>query len=490
MKTMKEEVQGVLTWGHSDMHFASYIVVNIPKTAKPVAFLAEVMDEVIYTHQRPDNNALNIAMTHSGLSKFGLPESTLDNFSREFKEGMNTPHRSFLLGDVDDNRPEEWFWGAPEQESADLLLMVFGETKELVENTRQKYLQRLSDHGLVELMSIPSEDLPDAKEHFGFRDGIGQPKIEGISKLYPKPTPADRQYDPSKKTAPFITTGEAVLGYKNQYAQYGRNALVTDQKGDLEVLPIDNAGSKERSFGQNGSYMIFRQLFQDVYKFWDFLREEASSKGDFETDVMIKYGAKMVGRWPNGAPLTLAPDSEPVGFPLEKMDKFLYAPTDIDGYKCPRGSHLRRSNPRDALDPSPEGSLKITDKHRMLRRGRPYGPPLAPSMDPSEMLKKGADNGERGLVFVAFVGDISRQYEFTQHDWNNAPKFDNLYSENDPVIGNHFKKDNCPLETTNFTMQGCPVRHRMNDLPNFVKTRGGAYFFLPSMSALKYLTTL
>ncbi len=487
---MTEEVQGVLTWGHSDMHFASYILVNIPDGGKPVAFLTDLMDEIIHSKQRPDDKAVNIAMTHTGLHKFGLPEATLANFNREFKEGMNTPHRSFLLGDFGVNDPKTWLWGAPHQNPADILLMVFGKTQEILDAAHKDCLKQLEAHGLIELISIASQDLYGAKEHFGFRDGIGQPKIEGISKQYPNPTPPDRQYDPSKPSPPFLTTGEAVLGYKNQYCQYARNAIVEDKKGDTSLLPIDNAGSGKPSFGQNGSYLIFRHLLQDVYKFWDFLREEASRKGDFENDTMIKYGAKMVGRWPNGAPLTLAPDKEPEDMPVKKMDQFLYAPTDEHGYKCPRGSHLRRSNPRDALDPNPQGSLKITDKHRILRRGRPYGPPLVPDLDPVKMLEKGDDGVERGLVFIAFCGDISRQYEFTQHDWNNAPKFDNLYDEADPVVGNHYKMDDCPLETDNFTIQACPVRHRMNDLPNFIKTQGGAYFFLPSMSALKYLTTL
>jgi len=497
-RKMKEQVQGVLTWGHGYLNLASYILIHIPEGSNPKGFLNDIKSEITPSSERPKDAAVNVAMTHTGLRKFGLPDSTLGDFNREFKEGMNTPHRSFLLGDFGVNDPKDWQWGALHQQTPDILFMVFDNDQKKLDDRCKAYMDKATAHGLTELFSLPSETLPDDKEHFGFKDGIGQPKVEGISKEFPDITPADKIYDPSKPAPQSLNTGEALLGYINQYSQFARNALVTENKGKPEVLPQDNAGSGNPSFGQNGSYLVFRHLKQDVYKFWDFLREEASKKGDFETNTMVKYGAKMVGRWPNGVPLTIAPDSEPTDFgkgmtkreAVKKMDHFLYAPTDKDGYKCPRGSHLRRSNPRDALSPNPQGSLKITDKHRILRRGRPYGPPLVPDMDPSEMLKKGDDGVDRGLVFIAFVGDISRQYEFTQHDWNNAPKFDDLYSENDPVVGNHYKQKDCPLETDNFTIQACPVRHRMNDLPNFIKTEGGGYFFLPSISAIEYLTTL
>ena len=470
------DLQGVLPWGHSYMPWAKYVLLNIPEGATPVKFLKELMPEITGANERPGKLAMNIAFTHSGLARFGLPESTLDNFSREFKEGMNIPYRTFLLGDFGNNAPENWQWGAPQQDEVHISLMIFSIDKNERDKAYDDCSQTITNHGLKTLIALDSETLSDNKEHFGFRDGIGQPTYDGIPKKNPSPS--------------VIATGEVLLGYKNQYDQYGRNAIVTEAKGDPSVLPTDQSGSGSPSFGQNGSYLVFRQLSQDVNLFWEFLKKEATTDGNFDKGDMIRYGSKMVGRWPNGAPMALFPDHEPNNADPNKFDLFYYNPEDQYGYNCPRGSHLRRSNPRDAIAPNPEGSLRITDKHRLLRRGRPYGPPVVSSMNPEEILEKGPDNIERGLVFIAFCSDISRQYEFTQRAWTNSPKFDDLYDEADPVAGNHYKSDECPLETDNFTIQGCPVRHRMNDLPNFIKTEGGAYFFLPGMSALEYLTTL
>lgn len=471
-----EDLQGVLPWGHSDLQHAKFVLLHLTKDSDATAFLRTVLEDITHAGMRPKVEATNLAFTHSGLSQCGLPAETLNGFSREFKEGMNLEYRRFLLGDYGANDEQNWKWGSSTQTEVHLVLMLYAKDADHLEALYSKHKQRIAAAKLEEVISpLDSVNLPDNKEHFGFRDGIAQPYVTGLgSKKTPPPDP--------------IATGEFLLGYKDEYDQFPRNPVIESELGDKSLLPDDLGGSGKKSFGQNGSYLVFRQLEQNVSSFWKFLDQEASNTKHSEGNNMVKLAAKMVGRWPSGVPLVKETEQDTKDPKLVKDDDFLYHATDEHGYKCPMGSHIRRSNPRDALDPDPKSSLEISRKHRILRRGRIYGPPLAPSMKPEDMLAAKDDGQERGLLFLAFSGDINRQFEFSQRSWINSPKFDNLYNDSDPVIGNHYSKGQ---EITNsFSVQACPVRHRVTNIPQFVTTRGGAYFFLPSMRALKYLGSL
>jgi deferrochelatase/peroxidase EfeB len=140
------------------------------------------------------------------------------------------------------------------------------------------------------------------------------------------------------------------------------------------------------------------------------------------------------------------------------------------------GSHIRRANPRDALGPDSATALNSANRHRILRRGRSYGHRLD-----NPMVN---DGGERGLHFICLNSDIERQFEFVQQTWINNPVFGGLDGEVDPLVGN-LPKGDCI-----FTVQGQPLRTRVHGLSRFVTVKGGAYFFLPSMRALKYLASL
>jgi deferrochelatase/peroxidase EfeB len=147
---------------------------------------------------------------------------------------------------------------------------------------------------------------------------------------------------------------------------------------------------------------------------------------------------------------------------------FGYHSADPRGIACPIGSHVRRTNPRDSLDPQPGtgASLAINRRHRLLRRGRAYG-------DPS------ASGTECGVHFIALSANLARQFEFVQHTWVNNPAFNGLNEETDPVIGVRRAKNSF------FTTPDRPTRRRYADLPQFVHVRGGAYFFLPGLTTLR-----
>jgi deferrochelatase/peroxidase EfeB len=170
-------------------------------------------------------------------------------------------------------------------------------------------------------------------------------------------------------------------------------------------------------------------------------------------------------------------------------DNFLYHASDQDGLKCPLGAHIRRTHPRDSLEPEPgsEKSIEFSNRHRILRRGRAYGKPFDPTMNPEKFLEtidKEAAPVARGLHFICLNANIGRQFEFVQHTWANNPNFNGLYQDPDPIIGSRTMNG---VNADQFTIQKFPSRCQLDNLPSFVQTRGGAYFFLPSRRALAYL---
>jgi Dyp-type peroxidase family len=220
---------------------------------------------------------------------------------------------------------------------------------------------------------------------------------------------------------------------------------------------------------------VFRQLAQDVAKFWNFLDHETLDRhGRSDPWARDRLGAKFVGRWRSGAPLVLSPKCDDRD--LGSENNFTYFEKDVQGTRCPIGSHIRRSNPRDSLGPETTTALTSANRHRILRRGRSYGPHIEnPLVD---------DGVKRGLHFICLNSDIERQFEFVQQTWINSRVFGGLEGEVDPLIGN-LPKGDCI-----FTVQGEPLRTRVHGLSRFVTVKGGAYFFLPSIKALRYLASL
>jgi deferrochelatase/peroxidase EfeB len=244
------------------------------------------------------------------------------------------------------------------------------------------------------------------------------------------------------------------------------------------ILPTDPV-SGDADLGRNGSYLVLRSLTQDVGAFWGAVDQAASdADGHDDPDARTRLAAQIVGRWPDGEPLVLAPDG-PSGAP-EPTNDFRYHDIDPDGLRCPLGAHIRRAHPRDTLDPQPgsERSIGIDKLHRLLRRGRGYGPPITPD---AALNGAGAEKVDRGLHFICLCANIARQFEFVQHTWLNNPKFNGLYDDTDPLVG--------PAGRT-LTVQSQPVSRRVTDLPSFVGVRGGGYFFLPGVRAVRYLASL
>jgi deferrochelatase/peroxidase EfeB len=216
-----------------------------------------------------------------------------------------------------------------------------------------------------------------------------------------------------------------------------------------------------------------RKLAQDVAGFREFAENHSrDSSGRADPYGRELLAAKMMGRWPSGAPLALAPERDvpALGKSSVLNNSFLYRSGDSSGTACPVGSHIRRANPRDALDARPERSFELSKRHRIIRRGR--------KLDGGAPADTGAEKREQGIVFIALNADIRRQFEFLQQAWINDPAFMGLHREKDAIAGDNDG-------TGVFTIQGGAFDRHLRGLPRFVTVRGGAYFFVPSIAALK-----
>jgi Dyp-type peroxidase family len=452
-----EDVQGLLRHGYGTLPHAAFLLFSVKDAEGTRALLNQWAAEVTTSAAEAGETALHVAISAPGLRAIGLPSEVVEGFSPQFVEGMGTEHRSRLLGDVGEVDPRSWVWGGTSTSEVHLLLLVYALTAESVDQ-KVAELNRAAEGALTLLANLDTDEL-SGHEPFGFRDGISQPRLAGI----PGSDDVDRALPP----------GEFLLGYPNIYNQLTERPLLDPSVDRGNVLPRDTGGSGAADLGRNGSYLVFRQLRQDVDAFWSYVRDHARRRnGAPDQEAQRRFAAKLVGRWPSGAPLVLAPDIDDPDMAGQDFD---YHNSDPHGLACPIGAHIRRANPRDSLEPQPgsAASLAVNDRHRLLRRGRSY---TAEGQHGTR-----GQRTERGLHFLCLNANLARQYEFVQHSWINDPTFNGLHDDADPIVA--------PWEErgTTFIEQDQTVRRRHRGVPAFVQVRGGGYFFMPGVSALRYL---
>jgi Dyp-type peroxidase family len=380
--------------------------------------------------------SLTVAFTYAGLMALGVPKASLDSFPEEFRQGMAA--RAVELGDVGESSPENWeppLGTGAVHVAVSVLAPDEQRLREVAEHARQRY----ADLSSVEVVwRQDCYQLPSGRTSFGFKDGIGNPDVEGSG------------LPVRNKAEPPIKAGEFILGYP-------------DETGSLPRMPVPDV------LGRNGTYLVFRKLRTDVAAYRRYLRERARDREDERL-----LAAKMVGRWPSGAPLALAPDNDDpqLGADPARNNSFGYR-DDLRGFKCPAGAHARRANPRDALEDEQSVDVRF---HRMIRRGTSYGPML-----PEGVLED--DGVDRGIVFVFAGTHLNRQFEFVKTQWINDGIFIGSPDESDPLVAN-------AQAPTDFTIPNQPIRRRLHELPSFVVTRGGEYCFAPGLRALQWLGDL
>lgn len=474
------DVQGNVLRGYGrSFAFARMITYSVAEPAAGRAFLAELLPLVTtaspWTPTSKPAATTNVAITHHGLRALGLGEATLRSFPIEFATGMRS--RASLLGDVGPSAPGRWdpVWSGAH--AVDLLVWIMAQdrsalgerdallTEVLAQATdgRPGSITRLGGHRAATGLEahqdgemIGSADGGHVIEHFGFRDGISDPvvaargpgtRVIGAGKPR-RGAPADdeRAWEP-------LATGELLLGHEDEARQ-------------TEAGPIPS------SLARNGTFMVVRKLHQNVATFRRYVADVGARYGDADL-----FAAKLVGRWPDGAPLATfgssADASRRAGDSGVSLNGFDYR-DDLDGAGCPVGSHVRRTNPRGALEfggTSFETPGALVDRRRLFRRGIPYG----------AVADRDRDDGEHGLLFVCLGASIGRQFEFVQRAWINDGNGFRRGSDRDPIAGTQ------PPGGGRMTIEASDGRPPFfcDDLPTFVETRGGDYFFMPGIDALR-----
>ncbi|MEW2284008.1 peroxidase [Streptomyces sp. NPDC047841] len=462
-----DDIQGLVTRGYRTLASACFLVLA---TAGPApgarAALGRLAPRVPNSRSDPADTAVHVALTSDGLRRLGLDTPERDGFPYEFVAGMTEPDRSRFLGDVGESAPRHWRWGGPAGPPVHVLVMLYARDGQRLRRLEAEIRREVLVPGaFTETVRLGTAELTD-QEPFGFRDGISQPLVEGLPKA--AAAAGDGDTEPGQQV---VRAGEFLLGYPNEYGLLTDRPLLPPRRDPLGLLPRAPEGGAD--LGRNGSYLVFRQLHQDVEAFRDYLEAETRRPdGSSDPAAQEALAARMVGRWPGGAPLVRAPDHDDPA--LATDNGFGYHATDPAGLRCPLGAHIRRANPRDSLDPRPGSadSVAVGRRHRLLRRGRPYGPDGT-----------GDNPDARGLHFLALNANISRQFEFIQHTWLDNPNFNGLHDGPDPIVAPRQER------RATFTEQGRPFRTRHAGLPQFVTVRGGAYFFLPGLKALHYLCT-
>ena len=349
----------------------------------------------------------NIAFTAEGLARLGLAEDALGKLPGAFREGMAA--RAGLIGDLRFNHPDHWQlpernWplsgGESEQRiflsSVDLVIQLrrlapaaldrSGFDPLLVADLERIELQAEGGLAVLSVQPMYAQGDPAAPvEHFGFRDGISNPR--------PGQEGAD---DPD-----VVPLGDVFLGQPNSRA---------DRHPAKWSEPLF----------KDGTFQVIRKLSQDVAGLNAAVTANIRGRSKMSRverraarDMLL---AKLMGRTKDGAPL--------VGSRLPEANDFDYD-QDPDGAQCPLFSHVRRTNPRDDGEFIP----------RIVRRGMSYGPAY------NEKEEAGA---ERGLIFQAYNASIAEQFEIVQR-WVSGGNRTAPYSRlSDPILG--VPEPGCPRQ--------------------------------------------
>lgn len=520
------DIQGnvLRAYGRFGYPVARYVFLNIRDAARARDFVGAVTRKVTTATTWGDGPGqvrqplwtVNLAFTYQGLKDLEVPRASLMDFSPEFAAGMKD--RRDMLGDDGPSAPEHWdpIWrdnrvtrekdvhifvslnaGAPgwpqngrglletAQEQLDAswrwLLDVIAEHHEgvVVLGGNRGDNGELLDYQDVKV--VMDNGMPTAREHFGYTDGIGDPVFEGVPWDTGRVNGRGKQLA-NGQWAP-LATGEFLLGHVDEASEYP---------------PAPNPVLLSR----NGTYMVYRKLHENVATFDAYL-EEHGSKYPGGKELLA---AKFVGRWrDNGAPLVKAPDAASkaefdarlAAASPHEQDEMLCNWTfdeDMSGAKCPFSAHIRRINPRASLEMinepgDPPGSLKVskgafdtpgalTNRRRVLRRGLPYG----------DVKDRSRNDGNHGIIIMMLNADINRQFEFVQQQWINYGNDFKAGNDKEILLGNHSADERFPSKAViQVDPLGSEAPYFLSKIPRLVETRGGDYFFVPSLTALRLI---
>lgn len=466
------DLQGNVLRGYKDKPCVRYLILEVADRIAARRWLAAAISG--RDHDVPQitsgdwgkakpQTCFNIGLTYEGLRALGTPDSSLAMFPNEFIEGMTA--RAMKLGDVGASAPETWPSPFNEPKRIHLIATIYAENVEQLDQVQQRALDR---NALTLLGRREGHNFDRDFVHFGYRDNIMQPRFEGI-------------HDPERHAdgQPLAPLGTVLLGHP------------TNLEGLQWRVP------QPAELGHNGTFNAFRILKQDVVGFEKYLGQAASDLLEHpNVDEVLPPGAELkvcevlgikpssrhaalrevvaanlCGRWRDGTPLALSADLPTPGLYKEKFDYDEHS-------RCPYGAHIRRCNPRGGHIVQRVANYS----RRLVRRGVPYGPAYVRDQSGDA----GNSEPERGLLGNFIGASLGAQFEAMSCDWLNLGLQDpRITGSNDPITGTNDPATSwfdLPLKS------GGTIRLR--GLPEFVTTRGGAYTFLPSLSAIRYLGSL
>ena len=504
-----EDIQGniVKAYGRYGFPMARYVFFRVDNGDKGRQFVGLITPTVTTSVPWRDNDpakippvAINIAFTFSGLRALDIPDDTLHAFPDEFAMGMKA--RRDIVGDTGPNHYRFWdpVWNLAEQ-ATHILIGINGKIPNELDRAYQRILNTAADTGGVTLLTghrgpegalldyQPAVAMASGKEHFGYSDGISNTYFNGCGEnpRYVigggKPTGGNPRtmagWEP-------LAAGEFILGQPDESEAYP----------EAPLPPL---------FSRNATYLVYRKLHQNAGTFNRLLETEGA-----RFDGEEEFAAKIAGRWRNGAPLV----NFPTKASADAFDRELQALTarkhnntatesekrrlehlqlelvafdydeDIEGARCPFGAHTRRTNPRSALQFGVKNPFAtpaaLTNRRRLLRRGLPYG----------RVEDATRDDGDHGVVLLFLNADLSRQFEFVQQQWLNYGNDFRLANDQDPLLGNH----GANIEgrgSGRMAIQGDKTTGKppyfCAGMPTLVETRGGDYYFVPSLTCLRMI---
>jgi Dyp-type peroxidase family len=440
---MLERLQGNVLAAYGT-HHAIYLFARVLDRERARSWLATEWPQVT-THEGWEDARLNvgvltrptynIAFSYNGLLALGVPPGRIEHLTA-FREGMAA--RATDLGDVTRDASTRWSSGLADN---DMLIVLTAHEPAMLASAAVRLRETLYPDVLEVVHEQQAQRLPKGGEHFGFGDGFSQPAVVGMRGMGPRVGEGTRtRWGIWRRLA----VGEFILGNR-------------DGGGMLAPAPLGR-------LADDATFMVVSKLSQDVAGFRRYVQDSATRLHRSPAWV----GAKMVGRWQNGSSLDLYPDAP--GPPARRdpeASSFRYK-DDPDGFRCPVGAHVRRANPRGLG----RWQGRLTQRHRIIRRGMTYGPPL-----PAEAND---DDGQpRGLMFISYQAEIERQFEFLQSQWLRDGNSLRLGSARDPLLG----PGEQPAE---MVIPGRPPVF-LTGIPAFVTTLGGGYYLLPGTSGLEAL---
>jgi deferrochelatase/peroxidase EfeB len=389
---------------------------------------------------------LNIGLTFEGLKALGLPAAVLDEFPDDFKQGPDPA----VMGDFGENVPSRWWSGRFTTAEIHALVQVSAcdkaemgafteDVRELVHELATELLPR------ADAEPLDGEHLGGGRLHFGYRDGLSHPSIA---------------WDDAAATTSSVDFRNFILGYSTpEISSTPKEVASRPASRDATLLVRD------------GSYAVFRWLYQDVAGFNRFLATEGSKVSPAlpPRDAEELLAAKLLGRWRDGTPIVLSPDRPDPS--LSTSNDFLYNAVDPNGTRCPFAAHIRVVNPRD----QELGFAEFGVVPQVIRRGTPFGPPLEGVVD---------DGQQRGLIGMFLCSSIGAQV-YKLMTWMKRTDFSPKFS--DPVGQDPFSSRLVPLASDLFDVPGATATTALK-LPDFTRTLGTAFFLMPSLESVRRIS--